>query len=200
VNFLAHLWLADRSRTSLAGSILGDVVRGRELSTFPDEIAHGIRLHRRVDALSDRHPDLQTLRAAFGGCRRYAGIVLDLAGDHALWLDWPDDGGESRDDFCARAAAAVAAASPWFVRAGGRATTTMEFAALLRSYGSEAGIDRAVRRVARRLREPAPLLDAARDWRGHLPALRSVLPGVLGDLLRTMNETSAADRSRLASP
>src|SRR3546814_11468097 len=81
VNCLAHLWRADRSSTSLAGSILGDVVRGADLSTYPDEIAHRIRLPRRVDALTDRHPALHDARASFGeGRRRDAGIVLYLAG------------------------------------------------------------------------------------------------------------------------
>lgn len=187
MNFLAHLWLAERSGTSLAGSVLGDVVRGADLSAYPAELALGIRLHRRVDALTDRHPALQPMRADFaGGARRYAGIVLDLAGDCALAQDWPRYAEESFDAFCARAGTAIAEAAPWFVRAGGRASTAAEFAGLLRSYASEAGIERAIARTARRLREPAPLLEAARGWQARLPALRGALPQLLPALLQAM--------------
>ncbi|HET8882320.1 MAG TPA: ACP phosphodiesterase [Solimonas sp.] len=193
MNFLAHLWLAEHSGTSLAGSILGDVVRGADLSAYPDDIAHGIRLHRRVDALTDRHPALHASRAAFAaGHRRYAGIVLDLIADHALSRDWPRHAQEPLTVFCARAGAAIAAAAPWFAQAGGRASDAAGFAALLDSYNEASGIDRAIARTARRLRDPAPLLAAGRDWRTHLPAVRAALPTLLGDLLAAMRSDAVS--------
>src|SRR3546814_1382776 len=99
--------------------ILGDVVRGADLSTYPDDIAHGIRLHRRVDALTDRHPALHDARASFGeGRRRYAGIVLDLVGDYVLSETWPRYSADALTAFHQRAGIAIEAASPWFVQAG----------------------------------------------------------------------------------
>ncbi|HEY9547270.1 MAG TPA: ACP phosphodiesterase [Solimonas sp.] len=187
MNFLAHLWLADRSSTSLAGSILGDVVRGADLSTYPDEIAHGIRLHRRVDALTDRHPALHDARASFGeGRRRYAGIVLDLVGDYVLSETWPRYSADALTAFHQRAGIAIEAASPWFVQAGGRSSSAAGFAELLGSYDTVAGIDRAIARTARRLRDPAPMLAAAQDWQMQIPAVRAALPSLLDDLLRAM--------------
>lgn len=188
MNFLAHLWLAEHSDTSLAGSILGDVVRGADLSAYPPEIALGIRLHRRVDALTDRHPALHDARASFGeGRRRYAGIVLDLVGDHVLSEDWPHYSDGALDAFHAHAGAAIAAASPWFALAGGRASSAAGFAELLRSYGTTAGLDRAIARTAQRLRDPAPLLAAAQDWQAQIPAVRAALPALLDDLLCAMH-------------
>jgi acyl carrier protein phosphodiesterase len=105
LNFLAHLWLADRTGTSLPGAVLGDVVRGRDLSAYPEPLAQGIRLHRRIDAATDRHPGIAALRAGFApGQRRYAGIVLDLAGDHALALDWARHHPLPLEQFCGAAA------------------------------------------------------------------------------------------------
>lgn len=183
MNFLAHLWLAERTGTSLAGAILGDVVRGADLSAYPRELAQGIRLHRRIDALTDRHPQVLALRSGFdGGHRRYAGIVVDLACDYALAADWARHSAEPLPAFCQRAAAVVARSGPWFEYAGGRAPDAAGFAALLLSYAQPAGIERALARVAGRLREPQRLLDAAQDWPRHAQALQPRLPGLLADV------------------
>lgn len=183
MNFLAHLWLADRTGTSLAGAVLGDVARGADLSTYPDALAHGIRLHRRIDAATDRHADIQQLRSEFAhGQRRYAGIVLDLAIDHALALEWPRHHALALDLFCTDAARQLEAASAWFVHAGGRAVEADSFTRLLLSYAHVDGIDRALERTAKRLRDPAPLLAAGAQWTAQIPALRALLPRLLDDV------------------
>ena len=196
MNFLAHLWLADASGTSLAGSILGDVVHGADLSAYPAGIAEGIRLHRRIDAATDAHPRIVALRAAYPqGARRYAGILLDLVADHLLIEHWPRHSREPLDAFCARCGTAIAAAAPWFLQAGGRASSASGFAELLHSYGTVAGIDRAIRRTATRLRKPEPLLAAAAQWPASADALRPHLAELLDDLRRVAQEPPAPARS-----
>lgn len=183
MNFLAHLWLAEQSRTSLAGAILGDVVRGADLSAYPDDIAAGIRLHRRLDAATDRHPHIVALRNAQpDGVRRYSGIVLDLVADYLLSADWPRYSAEPLPAFCARAGEAIAAASDWFLLAGGRSSSADGFAKLLLSYGTATGIERALSRTAQRLRQPQPLLDAGQHWPAMADALRPLLPALMHDL------------------
>lgn len=187
MNFLAHLLLADRTGTSLAGSVLGDVVRGADLSEYPADIALGIRLHRRVDATTDRHPAIVAQRALFPeGTRRYAGILLDLACDYALAWHWHEHADESLDDFTARAAEDVAAAGIWFERNGARAPAAAGFARLLMSYGEPAGIDRAIARTAQRLKQPEKLLQAASGWQASTVALAVILPELLRDLAAAM--------------
>lgn len=187
VNFLAHLWLADRTQTSLAGSVLGDVVRGADLSAYPEDIALGVRLHRRVDAATDRHPIMQAARAAFApGERRYAGIVLDLAADHALAGAWAAFHDEPLPAFAARCGLALAQAGEWFEFAGGRRPTAVGFAELLQSYSEDAGLERAVRRTATRLRDPQGLIDASRQWLEASGALRAQLPALLDALIAVM--------------
>jgi acyl carrier protein phosphodiesterase len=183
VNFLAHLWLADQTGTSLAGSVLGDVVHGPDLSAYPAEIAEGVRLHRRIDALTDQHPRSLALRAAWpDGGRRYAGILLDLVADYRLVQDWPQFSEEPLAAFCQRAGRAIEDASDWFLLAGGRSSSAASFAALLHSYGTPDGIDLAIRRTAARLRKPEPLLLAAAHWPQGAEALRPHLAELLGDL------------------
>lgn len=187
MNFLAHLLLADRTGTSLAGSVLGDVVRGADLVEYPADIALGIRLHRRVDATTDRHPAIVAQRAQFAeGTRRYAGILLDLACDYVLLQHWPAHSDEPVGHFTARAARDVAAAGIWFERNGARAPTAPGFAQLLLSYGEEAGIERAIARTAQRLKQPEKLLQAAGSWRDSTDALAAMLPTLLRDLASEM--------------
>lgn len=192
MNFLAHLWLADASATSLAGSVLGDVVHGADLSAYPADIAEGVRLHRRIDAATDAHPRIVALRAAYPqGARRYAGILLDLVADHLLIEQWPHHSREPLDRFCTRCGEAIAEASPWFLQAGGRASSAAGFAELLHSYGTVAGIDRAIRRTAARLRKPEPLLAAAVHWPASAAALRPHLAELLDDLRRLARQPPA---------
>lgn len=187
MNFLAHLWLADRTGTSLAGSVLGDVVRGSDLSAYPDTIAEGVRLHRRVDARTDRHPLIVDARSSFApGSRRYAGIVLDLACDHVLARDWPRHSTEPFEAFCTRAGLAIGEARGWFEAAGGRGTSAARFAALLCSYRTADGIELALQRIAQRMRQPEGLLEAGAGWQRHAQALEAPLPQLLDDLVATM--------------
>jgi acyl carrier protein phosphodiesterase len=183
VNFLAHLWLADQTETSLAGAILGDIVRGADLTVYPDAIARGIRLHRKIDAMTDRHPLVIAARERFAqGRRRYAGIVLDLVCDHLLANDWRRYSNEALPEFCARAAVDIEQAAPWFVHAGGRAIKAQGFSRLLMSYAGPAGIEVAISRTAIRMRQPQPLLDAAAEWQSVGEDFRGSLPGLLNDL------------------
>jgi acyl carrier protein phosphodiesterase len=187
VNFLAHLWLADRSDTSLAGSVLGDVVRGADLSAYPADIALGVRLHRRVDAATDRHELMRRERAHFAdGERRYAGIVLDLVADHALARAWRDFHPEPLRSFADRCAAAMADAGQWFELGGGRRPTRTGFAELLESYGTDPGLERALHRTATRMRDPQGLIGAGRRWKEASQSLDENLPALLHDLLRIM--------------
>lgn len=167
----------------MAGAILGDVVRGADLSAYPDDIAAGIRLHRRLDAFTDRHPHIVALRNAQpDGVRRYSGIVLDLVADYLLIEDWPRYASEPLSTFCTRAGEAIERASQWFLLAGGRSSSADGFAKLLLSYGTAAGIERALSRTAQRLRHPQPLLDAGTHWPAMADALRPQLPDLLHDL------------------
>ena len=183
MNFLAHLWLSEQARLPLAGGILGDMLRGALPPDMPAPLAESVRLHRRVDAATDRHPRVQAARARFGpSTRRYAGILLDVLYDHVLARDWLHYSDEPLAAFADRAAAEVAAEGRWFERGLHRAPQRDRFSALLISYRDESGIDEALRRTAARLRRPEGLLDAMAGWQAHLPGLRRDLPELLVSL------------------
>jgi len=92
MNFLAHAHLSRHgSDDFLYGNLIADGVKGDRLDGWSPETAEGIRHHRRVDAMIDRHAEVLALRRmAPATQRRYVGIALDLVWDHFLASRQPD--------------------------------------------------------------------------------------------------------------
>jgi acyl carrier protein phosphodiesterase len=90
MNFLAHLCLTSSDPSLMLGGLLGDFVRGRRaLRAFPDPVKQGIILHRYIDRRTDHSAVVKKLRTRFPReFRRYSGIIIDLAFDHELALNW----------------------------------------------------------------------------------------------------------------
>ncbi|ADO49655.1 ACP phosphodiesterase [[Enterobacter] lignolyticus] len=89
MNFLAHLHLAHLADSSLSGNLLADFVRGNPGDAYPAEVVDGIRLHRRIDALTDNLPEVKEAREWFRPqTRRVAPITLDVMWDHFLSRHW----------------------------------------------------------------------------------------------------------------
>jgi acyl carrier protein phosphodiesterase len=182
MNYLAHLYIAHEVGADLSGAILGDFVRGPDLSRFPTAVAASIRLHRRIDTLTDQHAlTLGAIGRFDVGPRRYAPVILDVLMDHVLARQWTQYSRRSLPSFCREAARAVGDAAPWFETS--RKPTRTGFYALLRSYANEAGIDFALYRIAHRLKRPDPMIEAMRGWQTHIPALTAELPILMSDLV-----------------
>ena len=89
MNYLAHLHLATLADSSLLGNMMADYVRGNPYQQWPDAIADGIALHRRIDALTDSLPEVRNARQLFrSDTRRVAPITLDVIWDHFLSSHW----------------------------------------------------------------------------------------------------------------
>lgn len=103
MNFLAHLYLTDDTPEGMVGSLLPDLVRGADRRDIAPALLPAVRLHRKIDALTDSHPvfacSTQRLRPKHG---RYAPIITDVLYDHFLSIDWPRYCDEPLDSFIAR--------------------------------------------------------------------------------------------------
>lgn len=96
MNYLAHLLMARPTAGGYVGSLMPDMVSGRELrsllaepNTLGPELLEGITLHRLVDRLTDVHPGyFSARRRLFEDQGRYAGIVADVVFDHVLSRSW----------------------------------------------------------------------------------------------------------------
>lgn len=156
MNYLAHLYLAERTGTSFAGNFLGDFVRGRLDGRFGPEIEAGIHLHRRVDSYSDSHALLEAARAWFEPpYRRYAGILLDIYFDHLLARRWRQFHDEPMARFARRAADTMR--HEWPPDAPFTDERLARLPEVLSSYRRPEGVATALQRVDTRLSRPSPL-------------------------------------------
>ncbi|MEC8299835.1 MAG: ACP phosphodiesterase [Pseudomonadota bacterium] len=104
MNFLAHFALSSKNQNLSIGSFLGDFVKGRLSGQYNREVEIGIKLHRAVDAYTDRHLLTRLSRERFGTrFRRIGGIMTDIAYDHLLALSWDSFYDEPLGSFSDRA-------------------------------------------------------------------------------------------------
>jgi len=89
MNFLAHLHLATLANSSLLGNLMADFVRGNPHNDWPQPVAEGILLHRRIDVMTDSLPEVRAARRYFREeTYRVAPITLDVIWDHFLARHW----------------------------------------------------------------------------------------------------------------
>ncbi len=89
MNFLAHIYLSGDSRDILIGNFIGDYVKGKNISGYPEEVRRGIMLHRKIDSFTDHHPITRSSKKIIAEkYGLYAGIVVDIYYDHFLSANW----------------------------------------------------------------------------------------------------------------
>lgn len=160
MNYLAHLHLGGPQPAALLGSLYGDFVKGPLDGRWPADIEAAIRLHRRIDVFTDRHPVVLQALARFPQARRrYAGILLDVFFDHCLAQHWPDYAQEPLAAFTARVYAALAGEAQLPGRLALVAPRMIE-QDWLGSYRDFAVLERVLAGIQRRLSRPESLAGA----------------------------------------
>jgi acyl carrier protein phosphodiesterase len=95
MNYLVHFFLAGDDDELRLGNMLGDFVKGRverfEHHGVTERMRTGIRLHRAIDAFSDRHPAvLRSKRILAPDYGRLSGVIVDIFYDHVLARRWTE--------------------------------------------------------------------------------------------------------------
>lgn len=89
MNFLAHLHLSDGTHGSMLGGILADFVKGPDVAALPPDVLAGVKLHRHIDAFTDRHPVvMRSVSRVSEKLGWFSGIVIDVYYDHVLAREW----------------------------------------------------------------------------------------------------------------
>lgn len=156
MNFLAHCALADEASSLwqvdpnqhqglLAGAVIADFTKGRINPLWPDALQAGIRLHRRIDAVSNQHPGIRTSCERFPkSLRRFAPIFIDILADHYLSLSWQDYTEEHLGAFTPRCYQAIAEYQEYLPQQGRNFIGYMCETNLLARYDDWATIERAL--------------------------------------------------------
>jgi len=160
MNFLAHCLIPDRALEDihpdlLAGGFVGDFLKGAVPDSLPRELALGIRLHRRIDAYSNRQPAIRASCGRFPAeLRRYAPIFVDIIADHLLARHWQQFHPRPLTEFTAHAYAAIHPHIDGLPEPGRRFFHYMRERDLLAGYRDPAVMYGAVASIARRLNRP----------------------------------------------
>lgn len=91
MNFLAHLYLSGNDDDLIVGNFIADMVKGQQINGYDPGVIQGIRLHRKIDQFTDKHPVfLQSKARLRTKYRLYAGVIVDMYYDHFLARYWPE--------------------------------------------------------------------------------------------------------------
>ena len=186
MNFLAHLHLAERcagTSGALTGAVLGDFVKGPVQDDLPGDISLGVRLHRRIDAVSNTLPGVRDSARRFPrNLRRYAPPLIDVLADHFLTLAWERHESIPLPEFTARAYRHLAQSMDLFPEPGARFVRYAADCDLFASYADWRVVERAIGSIARRLRinHELPTLNATIEQ--ELPALHADFDAYYPDL------------------
>lgn len=188
MNFLAHCLIPDlalpaRQPDLVAGGFFGDFVKGPLNGTLPQDLANGIRLHRRIDAFSNQLAGIRRSCDRFPSeLRRFAPIFVDVVADHLLARAWQRYHPDTLPTFSASAYAAIDLHLEHLPDAGRRFFDHARTHDLFARYGEHETLYGALASVARRLNrgelaEPvvavveATLPELAGDFDDYFPAL-----------------------------
>jgi acyl carrier protein phosphodiesterase len=205
VNFLAHCALGSAHAHYLVGGFLGDFVKGPVRSDLPAGIRTGIRLHRRIDAFSAVQTDIKTSVSRLPATsRRLAPVFVDLVADHFLARHFETAYEEPLVEFSMRAYGILADHEDYLTAGAVRFSRFMREHDLFGLYVDLEPVERAFRRIARRLgREEvvdesmqalrADYREFEADFLRYYPALREHVSNWLSN--EGAVEISAAPRS-----
>jgi acyl carrier protein phosphodiesterase len=100
LNYLAHAYLSCSNEDILFGNFIGDSVNSKTDDVYSNAILEGIRLHRKIDDFTDKHPLVRKAVKIFRPSQsKYAPVVTDILWDHTLSKYWDRYSGESLRDF-----------------------------------------------------------------------------------------------------
>lgn len=119
---------------------------------WPTPLRAGVRLHRRIDALSNRNDAVTATCNRFSSVhRRFAPIYVDILGDHWLSLNWSQHHAHELLDFSQECYHAISEYQSYLGVRGQRFFEYMLQEDLLSQYDQWVHVEQALHSVLRRL-------------------------------------------------
>lgn len=193
MNYLAHALLAQPDPGALIGNLAGDHVKGPlHAQALHPRVAAGVQRHRRVDALTDAHPDYGAALAVFpAGERRFAGIALDIAFDYFLCRHWSRFAQGPLEPFRQDVYRVIREHREWLPAGFATLGPAWAEAEWLRAYETLDGVAAVLERLAARRRRPLPVDALLRTVAREEAVLEARFFRVFGDVQQAV--TAAGD-------
>ncbi|TMI98181.1 MAG: DUF479 domain-containing protein [Bacteroidetes bacterium] len=151
MNYLAHAYLSFNKPGILAGNMISDFVKGKRKYDYPEEIQHGIAVHREIDRFTDAHSITKEAKEIFRPAYRlYAGPLMDVVYDHFLALDENEFTDESLKTFTINTYALLDQFTDQFPETFQRIYPYMKEHNWLYNYRYRQGIEKSLAGVVRR--------------------------------------------------
>ena len=164
MNYLAHIFFADRTPLSIFGNLLGDFVKGKITGKFPKKLESGIINHRKIDKFTDSHATTFSSRKFIRTERyRFSGIIVDVAYDHFLSKNWNRFSSVELTEFIDSTYELMENEPPGIDNDTLIHLRKMRAEDWLSSYSSIEGIDKAFKRISARIKRKNSLGSAIED-------------------------------------
>lgn len=145
------------------GNYLGDLVKGREVSTLPPEIQRGVEMHRAIDRLTDSDSDVKELNRLIASRHgRYASVLTDIGFDFFLYRNWREFGPVAFPEFCSATYQCILRQRPLMSEKVAGYATNMAKGRWLDLYTTQRGMNEVLERLKKRLSKPE-LLEGVED-------------------------------------
>jgi acyl carrier protein phosphodiesterase len=182
LNYLVHLYLSGSDPEIQLGGLMGDFVKGRIPTDYPEKIALGLHLHRRIDSLAQNSPHTrssrQRLDLKFGHGR---GIIVDIFYDHFLAANWRDFSTSHLTSYAADVYELLQASHQQLPHGLQQVAPNMIEYNWLVSYQHREIVGKALERIAQRLSRPLPLAEGVDDLDTHEVSLMQDFAGFMDE-------------------
>jgi len=161
---------------------MGDFVKGPIPADYPERLALGLQLHRRIDSLAQNSPHTrlsrQRLHPKFGHGR---GIIVDIFYDHFLALSWADYSSEPLANYADKVYQLLQQRDAELPADLQRVAARMIEHNWLVSYQHRWVVGRALKQIAKRLSRPLPLAEGIDDLAAHAALFRQDFKGFMNE-------------------
>lgn len=168
---------------------MGDFVKGPIPAAYPERLALGLKLHRRIDSLAQNSPDTrlsrQRLHPKFGHGR---GIIVDIFYDHFLASSWANHSSEPLENYADRVYRLLQERNTQLPAELQRVAARMIEHNWLVSYQHRWVVGRALKNIAKRLSRPLPLAEGIDDLIAHDALFRQDFMGFMNEAMDFVKE------------
>ncbi len=153
MNWLAHVFLSPKRIDHQLGNLLADPLKGRCWEYEAHDVCEGMRLHMRIDAFTDAHPEVSRAKKLLTARGPLKGVVLDILYDHFLSIHWQRFSTKPKAHFLEAFRTRAIKASGGYPAEAKRIIDRVVKSRQLESYERMDGVKRAFMRIDNRLSE-----------------------------------------------